>query len=119
MEPEDRALEMGSHMCEEIFCPLRKKLTFDLSIIARLITHHQRGCFAVERIGWVRIAEELGKEDLEDVDHVVHGRPGLIDDVEADGAGHLIDIRMEYPIHKADTRALIRVLVRKLDMYLP
>jgi hypothetical protein len=28
----------------------------------------------------------LGQEDLEDVDHVIHGRPCLVDDIEADGA---------------------------------
>ena len=65
----------------------RRRLTLDFGIIALSIAHQQRRRFAVQRVGRVRVAQQLGQEDLEDVDHVEHGRPGLVDDVEADGAG--------------------------------
>jgi hypothetical protein len=84
----------------------------------------------------------LRDEDLEDVDHVVHGRPCLVDDVEAYRAGatcvsalstdyrarrcvffeqnvQFIDVGVEYPVHEADARTLVRVLVWQLDVDLP
>lgn len=61
--------------------------TFHFSVVGLGLAHEHGCCFAVERVGRVGVAEELREEDLEDVDHVVHGGPGLVDDVEADGAG--------------------------------
>ena len=61
-------------------------LTFDLGLICLWIPHQQRRGFSVQRVGGVRVAEELWEEDFEDVDHVEHWGPGLVDDVEADGA---------------------------------
>ena len=57
--------------------------TFDLGVVALRLPHQQRGRLSIQRIGGVRVAQELGQEDLENVDHVEHGRPGLVDDVQA------------------------------------
>lgn len=67
----------------------KQQQTFNLQLICLWIPHQQRGGFTIERIGRVRVAQQLRKEDLEDVDHVEHGRPGLVYDVEADGAAAL------------------------------
>lgn len=61
--------------------------TLHLRLVALGFPHHQCGSFAIEGIGGVGVAEELRQKDFEDVDHVVHGRPRLIDNIEADGAG--------------------------------
>lgn len=34
------------------------------------VTHHERGRFAVQGIGRVRVRQELGDEELEDVDKI-------------------------------------------------
>lgn len=59
-------------------------LTFDLGLVTLWLAHHERRRLAVERVRWVRVAQQLRQEHLEDVEHVVHGRPRLVDDVEAD-----------------------------------
>jgi hypothetical protein len=101
--------------------------TFDLGIVALGFPHQKRGCFTIKRVCGVGVSQELWEKDFEDVDHVVHWRPCLVDDVEADGAGavyaldhfarcsrlhiQLIDIRVEDPVHKADTWTFVRVLI--------
>lgn len=47
--------------------------TLDLCIVALGFSDQEGSGLAVERIGRVRISEELWQEDLEDVDHVKHG----------------------------------------------
>lgn len=69
-------------------------LTLHLGLVVLGIPQQQGGGLAVERVGRVRIAQELREEHLEDVDHVVHGRPGLVDDIEADGAGAFFCFRL-------------------------
>lgn len=79
----------------------------------------------------------MWEEDFEDVNHVVHGRPCLVDDVEADGARaadasakaqrgdekygciQFVDVGVEYPVHEADARALVRILIGQFDVDLP
>ena len=61
--------------------------TFDPGIVAFGLAHEQSSGFAIQRIGGIRVPEELWQENLKDVDHVEHGRPGLVDDVEADRSG--------------------------------
>ena len=61
--------------------------TLNLRLIALSVPHHQRRRLAIQRIRRVRVPQQLRQEDLENVHHVVHGRPGLVDDVEADAAG--------------------------------
>jgi hypothetical protein len=61
--------------------------TFHFGVVAFWFPHKKRRSFAVQGIGRVGVPQELRKEDLEDVDHVVHWRPCLVDDVETDGAG--------------------------------
>jgi hypothetical protein len=39
----------------------------------------------------------LGQKDFEDVDHVEHGRPCLVDDVQADRAGTIAYISVLCP----------------------
>lgn len=70
----------------------KKPRTPDLGIVALLIPHEKRGSLAVERVGRVRVAQELREENVEDVDHVEHGRPRLVDHVEADRTRELIDV---------------------------
>lgn len=64
-----------------------RKSTFDLGIVACGISHEEGRGLAVEGVGRVGVAEELRQEDFKDVDHVKHGRPGLVDDIEAHGSG--------------------------------
>lgn len=61
----------------------------------------------------------MWKEDFEDVDHIVHGRPGLVDDVETDRTGELVDVWVEYSVDEADAGRLVGVLVGDFDVNLP
>lgn len=47
--------------------------TPDLGIVALGLPHQQGSSVSVQRVGRVRVAQELRQEDLEDVDHVEHG----------------------------------------------
>jgi hypothetical protein len=93
--------------------------TLDLGFVALRLPHQQRRGLAVERISRIRVAQELWQKHLENVDHVVHWRPRLIDDVEADGAGELVDVGVEDAVYEADARALVGVLVWELDVDFP
>lgn len=62
----------------------RARRTLDPHVVPLRIPHQQRRRLTVQGVRRVWVAEELGKEDLEDVDHVEHGRPSLVDHVEAD-----------------------------------
>ena len=79
-------------------------LTSDLGVVALLVAHEESCGLAVERVGGVRVPQELREEHLEDVDHVEHGRPRLVDDVEADRARQLVDVGC------SDTRSRVSVL---------
>ncbi|KAK6706262.1 hypothetical protein SNK03_010086 [Fusarium graminearum] len=57
--------------------------TFDFSIVALGFSYQQGCCFAVERVGRVGVSQKLGEEDLENVDHIKHGRPSLVNDIQA------------------------------------
>jgi hypothetical protein len=65
----------------------RYQLTLNLCLVTLWFSHQQRCGFAIQWIGRVGIAEELGKEDLEYVDHIEHRGPRLVYHIEANGAG--------------------------------
>lgn len=48
----------------------REVLTSNLALVRRGLPHEKCSCLAVERIVGVRVPQQLGKEDLENVDHV-------------------------------------------------
>ena len=48
-----------------------------------------------------------------------HGRPGLIDHVQADRPAELIDVRVKDLIHEADRGRFVRIRVGQLDVHLP
>lgn len=52
-----------------------------------LVLDEQRGSFRVEWVAGVGVVEELRKEHFEDVLQVVHGGPGLVDDIETHRSG--------------------------------
>jgi len=58
--------------------------TLNLGIVAPGLAHQKCGSLSVKRVGWVRVPQQLWEEDLENIDHVEHGRPCLVDNVEAD-----------------------------------
>ncbi len=60
--------------------------TLDFGLVVLRLPNKESGSFSVERIGWVRIAQELWEETLEDVDHIEHWRPCLVDDIQAHGS---------------------------------
>ena len=51
-------------------------------------------CISVERICRVGVGEELGQERLEYIGEIIEGGPSLVDDVQTDGAGHFVNVRM-------------------------
>lgn len=79
----------------------------------------ESGSVAVQRVDGVRVGEQLRQERFEHVDQVVHGRPCLVDDVEADGAGCLVDVGMKDAVHEADGGRLERILVGQVHAHLP
>jgi hypothetical protein len=93
--------------------------TFNLHIVCLRILHQQRRSLSVQRIRRIGVSQQLRQEDLEDVDHVVHRRPSLVDDVETHAAGQLVDVGVEDAIDKADAWRLVRVLVGELDVDFP
>lgn len=64
-----------------------KKQTSDFRLVDLSILHPGRRGLSIERIGRIWIGEKLRQEDLKYVDHVIHWRPCLVDDVQADGTG--------------------------------
>lgn len=48
----------------------------------------------------------------------IEGGPGLVDDVEADGAGGLVDVGMVDPVHEADGGALEGVLHGEVHLHI-
>ena len=40
----------------------------------------------------------------------IESRPGLVDDVQTDGAGHLVDVGVVHLVHEADAGRLERVV---------
>jgi hypothetical protein len=61
--------------------------TFDLDVVRFWILHQQRSGLAIQRVSRIGVSQQLWQEDLEDVDHIVHRRPSLVDDVETHAAG--------------------------------
>lgn len=116
-------------------------LTFDFGVVAFRLAHQQSGSLAVQRICRVRIPQQLWEKDFEDVDHVVHWRPGLVDDIEANAAGpvsirrqpaalsisriqalqnlQFINVGMENAVHEAYARALVGILIGQFDVDFP
>lgn len=47
-------------------------LTLDFSVVALWFSYQQGSGLSVERVGRIRIAEELWEKDLENVDHIEH-----------------------------------------------
>lgn len=70
----------------------RIRLTLYLGIIALWFSHEECGSLTVQRIGRVGISKELGEKDFKDVDHVKHRGPGLVNNIEADGAGSIVGL---------------------------
>lgn len=67
-------------------------LTLDLCVVSLGVAHEECCGLAVEGVGGVGVPQELGHEDLENVDHVKHRRPGLVDHVETDRARELVNV---------------------------
>ncbi len=63
--------------------PMGTKHTFDFGIIAFRLPHQQSGRFTIQGVGRVRVSEQLRKKDFENVDHIIHWRPCLVDHVQA------------------------------------
>lgn len=55
--------------------------TLDLAGVGLLVAHVERSGLAVQGIRRVGVGEQLREEALEDVEHLVHGRPCLVDHV--------------------------------------
>ena len=49
----------------------------------------------------------------------VQSRPGLIDNVEADSARNLVDVRMVHFVHEADGGRFEGIMLRQVDAHLP
>lgn len=92
---------------------------FDPRVVLLRMPHQERSSFTIQRVVGVRVAEQLREEHLEDVDHVEHRRPSLVDHVQAYRSTEFIDIGMEYLVHEPDTGRLEGVLVRQLNVDLP
>jgi len=58
--------------------------TLDLSIVALGLPHKQSCSFSIEWVGRIWVSKELWEEDLEDIDHIEHRRPSLVDDIKTD-----------------------------------
>ncbi len=84
-------------------------LTVDIATLG--LTHQQRGRLAVQRIRQVGVPEELGEEDLEDVDHIKHRRPRLVDDIQAYGARPMIPTLSSPELPTQDIYSLYSVRV--------
>lgn len=56
--------------------------TFDPRLIARLIPHQHSRSLSIQWIARIWITEQLWQKDFENVDHVEHWGPSLVDDVE-------------------------------------
>lgn len=48
-----------------------------------------------------------------------HWAPGLVDDIKADGAGHLINVGVEHAVLESDRGRLERVFLGQRNVYLP
>ena len=59
--------------------------TSDTGCITLGLSHHERRCLAVEGVRRVGIEQQLWEKHLKHVQEVEHGRPCLVDDVEAHG----------------------------------
>lgn len=46
--------------------------TLNLVVVALRFPHEKGGSLAVEGVGGVRVPQQLGQEDLENVDHIEH-----------------------------------------------
>ena len=73
--------------CKE-FCYLLATFYFSVPVEVEC------GGVPVQRVCRVGVCEQLWQEALEDVGEVVERRPRLVDNVQADGARHLVDVRV-------------------------
>lgn len=108
---------------------------FHPCIVTSRLSHQQRSSFAIQGVGRVRIPKELWQEDLENVDHVKHGRPGLVDNIKADRTGSrdwsavpalggrsdalFVYVGMENPVHESNGGRFVWVLVWQLHVDFP
>jgi len=65
-------------------------LTLDLAVVGGRVPHQQGGRLPVEGVCGVGVQQQLRQEHLKHVDEVKHGGPGLVDHVQADGAGAVV-----------------------------
>lgn len=83
---------------------IQDDVLFDLCVVLLFRFQLEGGCLVVERICRVWVQKELGQEGVEDVDEVVHGRPCLIDHVEAYTARRFVNVWVENLVDKPDRR---------------
>ncbi len=57
--------------------------TLDFRVVALRLAHEEGSGLAIQGVCRVGIPQQLREEDLEDVYHIEHGRPRLVDDVQA------------------------------------
>jgi len=60
-----------------------------------------------------------GEERLEYIGEIIEGGPGLVDDVQTDGAGHLVNVGMVDLVHEADAGRFERILFWQMDPHFP
>ena len=92
---------------------------FDFIFIGILVAHHERSRLAVQGVRGVRVEEKLGQEHLKDIHKVEHWAPGLVDHIQADRTGHLIDIGVIDLVGEANGRGFVRVSFGEFNPDLP
>lgn len=60
----------------------RGKPTPNFGLVILGFPNQQRSRLAIQGVRWIRVPQQLGQENLEDVDHVEHWRPSLVDDIQ-------------------------------------
>lgn len=75
-DPSATAVLLDTWVFEDLY-------TLDLALVALGLPQEQRSGFTVQGVGGVRISQQLGQKDFENVYHIEHRRPGLVDDVQA------------------------------------
>ena len=74
------------HPCRLLLTCILLNVLLDLFCELLFGLEQERCCFVVQRVCWVRIHKELGKERVEYVFEVEHRGPSLVDYVETDTA---------------------------------
>ena len=123
----------------------KEKPTLHFRLVALWFPHQERSSLAIQGVCGVGITQQLRQKHFKDVDHVVHRRPSLVDDVQTNGARagkilvyatrafqrrklfcgcskgflQLVDIRVEDSVHEADAGTFVWILVGKLNVDFP